>query len=291
MESWELIGKKLSGELNAEEAQRFEEWLNADISHRAIWEDAEKIWLATGKIDEVFEPDTEQALLKFKANREYGRIVPLKKFFTPLKIAAAVALLVISVSFIILFTGEEKKVIVAEQKPEAPVPVFVKEEKNITVSATDSVLSFFLPDSSHIYLNKHSSLIYPEDFNRVARNVTLTGEAFFEVTPNKEKPFVIQAGNTETRVVGTSFNIKEDAKTKKVEVSVVTGQVKFKVKKDAEHLSEVTLVPQDHVTYSETSATMVKKKSKSQDYWWSKNLKTIRKLINNAKELTRPKKK
>lgn len=290
MENWELIGKKLSGELSAEETQRFEEWLNADVSHRAAWEDAEKIWLATGKIDEVFEPDTELALLKFKAKRESGKIVPLKKFFTPLKIAAAVALLVIPVSLIILFTGEEKKVIVAEQKPEAPVPVFVQ-EKNITVSATDSVLSFFLPDSTHIYLNKHSSLSYPEDFNKIARNVTLTGEAFFEVTPNKEKPFTIQAGNTETKVVGTSFNIKEDAKNKKVEVSVVTGHVKFKAKKDAEHLSEVTLAPQDQVTYSETSATMVKKKSKGQDYWWAKNLKTIRKLLNNAKELTRPKKK
>jgi transmembrane sensor len=290
VENWELIGKKLSGELNAEEAQRFEAWLNSDISHRAKWDDAEKIWLATGKVDESFEPDTEQALAKVKATREPGKIISLKKFFTPLKVAAAVALLVIPVSLLLLFTGEEK-VIVAEQKKEIPVPAFVK-EKTITMSAIDSAISFYLPDNTHIYLNKHSSLVYPENFNLTARNVTLTGEAFFEVTPDAKKPFVIQAGNTETVVVGTSFNIKEDAQTKKVEVSVITGKVKFKVKKNSGHLSEVTLAPQDRVTYSETNSTVVKQKVKGQEnYWWVKNMKAIRKLLKNAKELTRPKRK
>jgi ferric-dicitrate binding protein FerR (iron transport regulator) len=291
VENWELIGKKLSGEFNAEEAQRFESWLNSDISHRAMWEDAEKIWLATGKVDDSFEPDTEQALIKVKASREPGKIIQLNKFFTPLKIAAAVALIVIPVSLLILFTGEEKNVIAAAQKEEIPVPAFVK-EKTITMSAIDSAISFYLPDHTHIYLNKHSSLVYPENFNLTARNVTLTGEAFFEVTPDAKKPFVIQAGNTETVVVGTSFNIKEDAQTKKVEVSVITGKVKFKVKKNSIHLSEVTLTPQDHVTYSESSATVVKRKVKGQEnYWWVKNMKAIRKLLKNAKELTRPKRK
>lgn len=293
MENWELIGKKLSGELNAEESLRFEEWLASDASHQAIWKDAERIWLVTGKVDASFDADIEKALAKFKASHTETKMLSSKKFFTPMRIAAAVALLIIPTFFIIQFSQKENdQLAVADHKDQVQGPVLVK-VKTITMSATDSVMSFYLPDSTHIYLNKHSSLAYPENFNATTRNVTLSGEAFFEVTHDAKKPFIIEAGNTETRVTGTSFNIKEDKTNKNVEISVVTGQVKVKGKKNADHLGEVTLSANDRVTYSEEKATMVKQKIKgSENYWWEKNLKGIRKLIKDAKkELKRPRKK
>lgn len=291
METWDLIGKKLSGELTPDESLRFDAWLRSDASHEEIWNQAREIWASAGTIDASFEPDTEMALQKVKTTCINADKSRSKKFFTPLRIAASILLLVIPAFLIIKFIDNKEQVIAENEAQEGP-PVFA-EINLLTMTATDSAVSFFLPDSTHIYLNKNSSLTYPENFTTNVRGVKLSGEAFFEVIHNAQKPFIIEAGNTETTVTGTSFNIKEDKRSKKVVVTVVTGQVKFKAKKNSGHLSEVTLTPHDRASYSEANATLVKQKVKgSEDYWWTKNFKYIRKLFQDAKhELTKPRKK
>jgi transmembrane sensor len=84
---------------------------------------------------------------------------------------------------------------------------------------------FFLPDSSSILLEPGSSISYPKDFDDSTRLVYLTGEAFFDITPNPIKPFIVQTATLATRVLGTSFIIKEDLSSHQIEVSVTTGVV------------------------------------------------------------------
>ncbi len=81
-----------------------------------------------------------------------------------------------------------------------------------------------LPDNSTITLNKNSTLAYSKDFGASDRKVKLTGEAFFEVTPNKKKPFIIDTEETRVQVLGTSFNINA-IESDKTEVTVATGLV------------------------------------------------------------------
>ena len=64
-----------------------------------------------------------------------------------------------------------------------------------------------LPDGSKIWLNALSSLTFPTAFNSGERKVTLTGEAYFEVTKNKAMPFKVVSGNQTVKVLGTHFNI------------------------------------------------------------------------------------
>ncbi|MCC7029872.1 MAG: FecR domain-containing protein, partial [Chitinophagaceae bacterium] len=84
-----------------------------------------------------------------------------------------------------------------------------------------------LSDQSVVTLNKHAALHYPKEFSGKERRVKLEGEAFFSITPDKEKPFFIDArNNVEIRVVGTSFNVKSfDSYT---EVIVETGIVEVR---------------------------------------------------------------
>lgn len=63
-----------------------------------------------------------------------------------------------------------------------------------------------LNDGSKIFLNSGSKISYTENFKE-NRKLTLEGEAFFEVAPNPDKPFIIKSGHIETKVLGTSFNI------------------------------------------------------------------------------------
>lgn len=288
MENWELIGKKLCGELTPSESVRFDAWLQRDASNQQLWKEAQEIWASAGTIDSSFDADTETALQKFKLNNLNTSEPSRKKIFTPFRIAASVALLLIPAFFIFKF-ATKNEVFTAEHKTDSVPPVFA-EMKMLTMTTTDSAISFYLPDSTHIYLNKNSSLSYPDNFAGLTREVKLSGEAFFEVAHNAQKPFIIEAGNTETKVTGTSFNIREDTQNKKVVITVLTGQVKFKAKKNADHLSEVTLSPNDRVSYSEQNATMVKQKVKTTDsYWWMKKVRVIRKMLKDVKkELIRP---
>jgi transmembrane sensor len=90
------------------------------------------------------------------------------------------------------------------------------EQKNILVS---------LPDGSRVFLNRNSEFIYNSNYGKRRREVKLTGEAYFEIAPDKSKPFVIDAGKARIKVVGTSFNVITKNVDSAVEVYVTTGRV------------------------------------------------------------------
>jgi len=83
-----------------------------------------------------------------------------------------------------------------------------------------------LPDGSTVLLNDNSTLKYDQkDFNSKTREVTLTGEAFFDIKRNEEKPFIVHTGKVETKVLGTAFNINAFNSSDNIEVTVARGKV------------------------------------------------------------------
>jgi ferric-dicitrate binding protein FerR (iron transport regulator) len=86
-------------------------------------------------------------------------------------------------------------------------------------------MEFALSDGSVVFLNANSKLEYPEEFSGDRRNVTLSGEAFFEIERDTTRQFRIDAGGSLVTVLGTSFNVKIGAE--KVEVVVETGLVRL----------------------------------------------------------------
>jgi ferric-dicitrate binding protein FerR (iron transport regulator) len=99
--------------------------------------------------------------------------------------------------------------------------------RRLLVQTTEQPSTVDLPDGSRIYLNRGSSLQYPKRFISRYRKVELTGEAWFEVAENKQKPFIISADGAEIEVVGTSFNVLTDQQANRVVVSVMEGTVSF----------------------------------------------------------------
>jgi ferric-dicitrate binding protein FerR (iron transport regulator) len=85
----------------------------------------------------------------------------------------------------------------------------------------------YLPDGSKIVLNVDSELTYPKAFNDSIREVTLLGEAFFDIKRDVNKPFIVNTNNIKIRVLGTSFNVKSYDKDAKVETTLVTGKVEL----------------------------------------------------------------
>jgi len=83
-----------------------------------------------------------------------------------------------------------------------------------------------LPDSTQVWLNASSTLEFPEHFGTDKREVTLSGEAYFDVRHSDNSPFIIHTGKMATTVLGTSFNIKAYPDRRQFIVSVSTGKVK-----------------------------------------------------------------
>ncbi|ULQ56016.1 DUF4974 domain-containing protein [Flavihumibacter rivuli] len=86
-----------------------------------------------------------------------------------------------------------------------------------------------LPDGTQVWLNAGSKLTYGKDFGATLREVTLTGEAYFDVVKNKEKPFLIHARNIDIRVLGTAFNVKSYPGDKTTETSLIRGSIEVSI--------------------------------------------------------------
>ena len=90
------------------------------------------------------------------------------------------------------------------------------DEKNLRIT---------LPDGSDVFLNRNTILSYRASFGTTGRNVALSGEAFFEIEPDGDNPFTVDAGKAKVKVTGTSFNVITNNNDSAVEVFVETGQV------------------------------------------------------------------
>lgn len=84
-----------------------------------------------------------------------------------------------------------------------------------------------LPDGTHVWLDAASSITYPTAFVGNTRKVKLTGQAYFEVTKNPEKPFYVDANNVEVKVLGTHFNISAYADDGENTTTLLEGSVQI----------------------------------------------------------------
>lgn len=100
----------------------------------------------------------------------------------------------------------------------------VQTETVIKTTQAGQKLTVKLPDNSKVVLNSESKLTYTKPF-KSNRNLSLVGEAFFEVTKDNKHPFTIQTGNVTTKVVGTSFNVRSYPEDTQKSIAVITGKV------------------------------------------------------------------
>lgn len=98
----------------------------------------------------------------------------------------------------------------------------------IFATSGDEKKEVILPDGSQVHLNVNSEISYPEKFRRSSRKVNISGEGFFKIVRDPDKPFAVNISDRATvEVLGTSFNIEAPLKGKATRVQVVEGSVAF----------------------------------------------------------------
>jgi Fe2+-dicitrate sensor, membrane component len=112
-----------------------------------------------------------------------------------------------------------------------------------------------LSDGSTVWLNAESTLKFPVPFQKDIRSVDLKGEAFFEVAKNKAKPFVVNSGGVNVKVLGTRFDCKAFEEDKTIEVILEEGKIALNSTSSSNEYDAV-LKPGDHAVIEKSTGKM-----------------------------------
>ena len=123
---------------------------------------------------------------------------------------------------------------------------------NEVVTNPDSKSTIYLPDGSYVILNSGSRLSYNKDFGVNTREISLIGEAYFDIAKNPKVPLTVHAGNVDIRVKGTAFNVRAYVEDSTVEASLIRGAIEVFSKNDQER--KILLRPNEKIVIGKIPA-------------------------------------
>jgi transmembrane sensor len=254
--NWELLAKYLCNEASEPERHEVEAWAgDSDINlaelryNRELMEKA-SLWFANRHFDETgaWEKITNKIQAAKNAAPEREKSLKFPAYRTFMRIAASV-LLAVALGTAGYFLGFQ------QQK----AAIFTE----VITSNKQVVKDILLPDGTKVTLNSNSHITYPKTFVGDTREITITGEAFFEVEPDISKPFIISAGKAEIKVLGTSFNVCAYPDAESVDVVVESGKVQVSCANISESADcNLVLAPGEKGTLSNKDLNLVKTHNK-----------------------------
>lgn len=253
-----LITRCLTGEASAEEQLRLDDWRAKHSGNEKLFQDFKKTFdwsnrhLAARQSQKIdVDVDHEWNEFRQTIQPEQARSVQLGSGVSfGLRMAAAILLLVTA---------------------GAVTYYWATKNSEMVYETAANTLNVELPDGSQVVLNQNSRLTYEKDFGEETRNVFLSGEAFFEVAHNAQRPFVIEVGRAEVQVLGTSFNVFSYRPEEKIEVVVTTGTVKLSV---PQQKKQVTLRAGDKGVYAPAAQQLTSERNSDVNFaaWKTKHI-------------------
>ena len=128
---------------------------------------------------------------------------------------------------------------------------------NEVVAKRGTKTKIILPDGSQVWLNSDSKLSYGARFNDTIREVSLEGEAYFDVIKDKNRPFVVMTNDLNIRVLGTTFNIKSYAQDATIETTLIRGMIEVR-KNNEPATKKIVLTPNEKLVYNKLEALLVR---------------------------------
>jgi len=259
---WILLSKKLAGEASQAELLELAALLESNPEWRLASESLLEIWSATPQpphssqqahdaylshmvrlkeVDPSFEIVNESDP---EIDNEENLLMPSSdNFFTtilrqPKKLAAYSF-----VTFAILFFSYQ----LVFNNGNAGKSIASKNLNELTIHP-GSKSKIVLPDGSQVWVNSGSKLSYASNFDGNVREVYLNGEAYFEVTKNPKKPFIVHTSGIDIKVLGTEFNVKAFDMESTIEATLIRGSIEV-LKKDDANAGSVLLKPHEKLVY------------------------------------------
>ncbi len=215
----DLITRYFSGETTEDELRLLSEWLKADRQNEELFIQYQKTWqlVEKQKIYSGIDLDHEWKAMQDKLNSaelpddSQGRVLQLSKKKSRISSSRSIWLAAAAIVILLISTVQ--------------LYYYFSKPSTITVTAQAQNLEQVLPDGTVVSLHAGSQITYPEKFASGARRVDLKGEAYFKVTHNKSKPFIVSSGSARVEVLGTQFNVNTRTSAGTMEVVLTSGKV------------------------------------------------------------------
>ncbi|GFH99274.1 FecR family protein [uncultured Phocaeicola sp.] len=238
---WELIIAKFKQEISVEENEKLMHWAT-NPECQAILEDLNTLWQKIQEKSKDYTPDKEYYWRELSARmniaKQTEKVIPRKTIsLHRLYRYAAVACIVLMTSIGIAYHWGTN----AGQKP-------ITEQVYTCMNGKSKV---FLPDGTAVWLHGNTTLAYGNDFQDHDRMVRISGEAYFEVIRDEEKPFIVQTDGMRVVVHGTKFNVDAPENAPECKVSLIEGSVSLETS-----LDNLFLKPGEIVTYNKKSCQL-----------------------------------
>lgn len=198
--------------------------MNEDEAHTQQWVKALAVWEEVGtEQSDSFTPNLENAWSSFCGKADFKATAPVANATT----VPAETVVRPMFAWNTLYKYAAALVLAAGLAWVAYLQLNTSPQWLQVATVSGERKMFYLPDSSQVTLNANSTLRYQAAFMGAERKVELSGEGFFEVKRNPSQPFVVVSGTAQTKVLGTSFNVRALVSEQEIKVAVVTGKVGF----------------------------------------------------------------
>jgi transmembrane sensor len=211
-----LISRFLTGEASDQEKAELARWMEASEANRKYFGDIEFVYKQATPYHPIVKVDVDQAWSKVRTQIHHKKQEPQKQtrivaFRVPdwARVAAAAAVLLVVT--VLLYRSL--------------TPTHYHSPVMVSIHATDTVVQDVLPDSTVIFVNSNSSVKLASDYGRNERRVILEGEAFFDIKPLDNTPFIVESKGVFVKNLATAFNVRAFTGDSIVEVYVRKGKV------------------------------------------------------------------
>lgn len=243
---YDLTAKKLSGEISPEEQKALDKDLSISEENEKLYSDLEWIWDKSAPSIEVDTNSAWEKLSEKISNEQVEEETPVieirpTRSFQWMSIAAT---LLLAIGIFSLYKLQQVDDII------------------YTASAIEEIT---LPDGSIVNLKKNTTITYPEKFSASSREVSLKGEAFFDVERNERKPFIIHTNSIDVKVLGTSFFVNAN-NNQETEVNVKSGKVLVTDIKDDKN--KVVLTKDENIVFDKDKRSFKNKKLEENKLFW-----------------------
>lgn len=217
----DLLYKYFECQTSSAEEQTVVDWVSESSENKMLFDEEHKLWALTCLREDLVRSEIDENV---KTNQ-----FKIQKWLMPLLKIACALLIGVFIGRFVFYDSVETEI-----------------GMQTVISPAGQQTEVILADGSKVWLNSRSSITYPVSFNQQERSILLDGEAYFEVIKKKDgAPFIVQAGNYNVQVLGTTFNVLSRMNDGLFETSLFTGSVKIYSRDQKD--SVILLQPQEKI--------------------------------------------
>ena len=235
-----LISGHLSGSLNADELNALKKWVTESPENKKYFNEMRYVWISSGNDNR--KKGSGRNILELLNEIPLSGKKKSLSFNTWLKIAA-------SWTIIITLSGLLGWYLRGDQEQHEAEPSLLQSNTTTVQTKLGSQSMVDLPDGSTVWINAGSKLTYNDSYNEEDREVSLIGEACFDVKTNAEKPFIVKVGDLSVKALGTTFNIKAYPEDQVITTTLVKGKVVIEGTDVNDEKFSITMKPNENITY------------------------------------------